>query len=246
MNKNENAEVSVTDDNKNNENSVSQMAENGCYLKCNSYSLSLLSSKQKSRSPITDEEIKELFMKMKSSGITPTTRLLHEALGRGSFTTIQKKLSELNASFSKQGVDDILKHKGADDIVIFLSNELAERAAKVTIKEDEFKIKSLNEMILKILEDHKKTETDMAVELDAANDKILEQQKRIEKYQSEVSSLTKENDKLKNQLSVLNTDSIQKKSEYEKLYALRSLLSYIQKSKDINKTMEELFKAIKL
>ena len=62
MNKNENAEVSVTDDNKNNENSVSQMAENGCYLKCNSYSLSLLSSKQKSRSPITDEEIKELFI----------------------------------------------------------------------------------------------------------------------------------------------------------------------------------------
>ena len=143
-------------------------------------------------------------------------------------------------------MDDILRHKGADDIVIFLSNELAERAAKVTIKEDEFKIKSLNEMILKILEDHKKSETDMAVELDAANDKILEQQKRIEKYQSEVSSLTKENDKLKNQLSVLNTDSIQKKSEYEKLYALRSLLSYIQKSKDINKTMEELFKAIKL
>ena len=67
MSRNDNKEV--TDGNNNSTSTASKMAENGCYLNGNRYPLpSLPHARGK---PLTADEIKEAYFKIRSTGVKP-------------------------------------------------------------------------------------------------------------------------------------------------------------------------------
>lgn len=238
MSRNDNKEV--TDGNNNSTSTTSKMAENGCYLNGNRYPLpSLPHARGK---PLTSDEIKEAYFKIRSTGVKPSARLLRDTLGRGSFRTLQRKISELDTLFSKDEITKVLKQKLPDDTIQLLSNELARHAVCLTIKEDELKINSLNAMILKLLDDHKRAEEEMASQVDSALDKISELEQVIAKYQEQNNALTQKNECLSNQISALTAQSVKDRFKYKMLDGLSSLLSIIEESSDKKKVIEELLK----
>ena len=75
-------------------------AENGCNgcNECNDYITPITPGKS---APLNKDEVKELYLKLRASGIDPTANVLHRSIGHGSLSTLQRFVNEFNETYVK-------------------------------------------------------------------------------------------------------------------------------------------------
>ncbi len=182
---------------------------------------------------LTVAEVKDVYLKLKVEGIVPTVRLVREQLKHGSYSTLQNIISELNQEFANNLLTEIQRKRVPDEVMTMLLNELTERALQCTIKEDDTKIDELEKTILKLTEDHAKTDAEYAAQLDECIGRNNELISDLNKNMALVTELEKENSDLKNQIAVLSSQIEQDRAKYNYLNQISILLKAISENPDI-------------
>jgi len=178
---------------------------------CNGYRL------QAKIENLKESEVKEIYLKMRAAGITPTARLLRDELKHGSFTTLQKMLSKLNKTYAQNGIADIKNKRIPDGVMNLLIEELSKRALKCTIESDDKKIEELEQMIIRLTTEHSKIDEDFACQLDMALKKQSELEMTLSEKEKLASKLQAENTDLRNQLTALSSQLEINRSRYASL-----------------------------
>ena len=51
--------------------------------------------------PLNKDEVKELYLKLRASGVDPTANILHRSIGHGSLSTLQRFVNEFYEAYVK-------------------------------------------------------------------------------------------------------------------------------------------------
>jgi len=195
--------------------------------RCNGYAL------QSKIENLKEDEVKALYLKMRAEGITPTARLLRSELKHGSFTTLQKMISNLNQIYAQNDISEIKNRRIPDGVMSLLIEELSKRALKCTIDADDKKISELEQMVLKLTRDHAKSDEDFACELDASLKRQSELEMALREKEKINSKLLEENTELKNQVETLSSQLEINREKYKSLDDFSNVLKAIRKDPGI-------------
>lgn len=195
--------------------------------RCNGYAL------QSKIENLKEDEVKALYLKLRAEGITPTARLLRSELKHGSFTTLQKMISNLNQIYAQNDISEIKNRRIPDGVMSLLIEELSKRALKCTIDADDKKISELEQMVLKLTRDHAKSDEDFACELDASLKRQSELEIALREKEKINSKLLEENTELKNQVETLSSQLEINREKYKSLDDFSNVLKAIRKDPGI-------------
>lgn len=191
---------------------------------------------------LTEQEIRHAYFKLKRSGIDPTLTNLHDMIGRGSMTTINKVRKKIN----KELLDEAVKLK-ENNISREEINELAVRIAALAYTANAQMLKEELGKMNQRMRSEEKLRDDNVNQLCAKYDKLEEEKNALEdekqqlladkvKLQARVSELTAELEAAKQTQVMLQPyqDQIKKQSEElkEALAELKQKLNSKPESKD--------------
>lgn len=66
---------------------------------CNDYITHITPSKS---APLNKDEVKDLYLKLRASGVDPTANVLLRTIGHGSLSTLQHFVNEFNETYVKK------------------------------------------------------------------------------------------------------------------------------------------------
>ena len=207
--------------------------------RCNSYTCytSLKTCKQEY---LKYEEVKDVYLKFRTEGLTPSVRAIREQLQRGSFATIQKFVNELNEEFAHNRLNEIQQKRVPDAVVSSLLNDLTERALKCTIKEDDAKIAALQNTILNMNGEHSKIDLENSELIDKYLREINELRGNLDDLEKSQEKLKKENTVLTNQITDLTNTIAIEKTKNKTYEEMMNLFKIVAKNPEIiGKIMEE-------
>ena len=72
-------------------------AKNG-WNECNDYITPITPGNS---APLNKDEVKELYLKLRASGVDHTANILHRSIGHGSLSTLQRFVNEFNEAYVK-------------------------------------------------------------------------------------------------------------------------------------------------
>lgn len=143
-------------------------AKNGCNG-CNDYITPITPSKS---APLNKDEVKDLYLKLRASGVDPTANILHRSIGHGSLSTLQRFVNEFNEAYVKNQLSEIDKKRVPNETIEQIIHDLTDVCIKFKLKEDDSKIASLNSMLLKAYQERKSSEEELTATIDKANSVI--------------------------------------------------------------------------
>ena len=170
----------------------------------------------------------------------PTAIAIREQLKHGSFTTLQKFVTQLNKEFTNNRLNDIQKEKVTDEVIKMLVEELTERVLKVRIKDDDKKIDNLSHIIVQMMEEQSKTDMENARLIDEYKIKINEMAESLDKEIAEKEVFQAEVIKLTNQLTELTTKLEKERIENEDCRRIMNILRIIQEDPNALASLSEI------
>lgn len=114
-------------------------AKIGCN-ECNDYITSITPGNS---AHLNKDEVKELYLKLRASGIDPTANILNRSIGHGSLSTLQRFVNEFNEVYVKNKLSEIDKKRVPNETIEQIVHDLTDVCIKVKLKEDDSKIDSL-------------------------------------------------------------------------------------------------------
>ena len=214
-------------------------AKNGCN-ECNDY-ITLITLGNSA--PLNKDEVKELYLKLRASGVDPTANILHRAIGHGSLSTLQRFVNEFNEAYVKNKLSEIDKKRVPNETFEQIVHDLTDVCIKVKLKEDDSKIDSLNSMLLKAYQERKSSEEELTATIDKANSEISTLSTKVSELESNNSRLLSENNALRDQVNVLSRERADDGEKYQYLDGMSNLLKRASLDPEsISKLLEELNK----
>ena len=214
-------------------------AENECN-ECNDYITPITPGKS---APLNKDEVKELYLKLRASGIDPTANVLHRSIGHGSLSTLQRFVNEFNETYVKNKLSEIDKNRVPNDTIEQIVHDLTDVCIKVKLKEDDSKIDSLNSMLLKAYQERKSSEEELTGIIDKANSEISTLTSKVSELESDNSRLLSENNSLRDQVNVLSRERTDDREKYQYLEGMSILLKRASLDPEgISKLLEEINK----
>ena len=219
---------------------VNELGDRKEISKCNGYA-SYTEVSERKQEKLTLEEVKDVYLKLKAANITPSAKAIREQIKHGSFSTLQKFISQLNHDFVKNRLSEIQKKRIPDPVMENLLKDLTERALKCTIKEDDSKIADLQNTILFLTDQHAKIESDNASILDDYISQISELKSTLHEQENLYEKIKQEKISLELQVSELTCQIKHNRMELEAYKDLSNLLKVIKKKTDaLTKILEIL------
>lgn len=214
-------------------------AKNGCN-ECNDY-ITLITPGNSA--PLNKDEVKELYLKLRASGVDPTANILHRAIGHGSLSTLQRFVNEFNEAYVKNKLSEIDKKRVPNETFEQIVHDLTDVCIKVKLKEDDSKIDTLNSMLLKAYQERKSSEEELTATIDKANSEISTLSTKVSELESNNSRLLSENNALRDQVNVLSRERADDREKYQYLEGMSNLLKRASLDPEgISKLLEELKK----
>lgn len=210
----------------------SMTSSEGCN-RCNGYTSLHRPKTGKNENPLSRDEVKQVYLELRTNGITPTIRILRDHFKRGSFSTLQKYVSELNGTYTDAKLSELQRSRVPDKVMAQMIEDLTERALKCAIEEDDRKIKALEQLILKLTNEHQESELTYAKEIDEINSRNADLLVSNDELHREVERLIKENNELTNQLAILTSKIEADHAKYEYLDGIANLLKIAKDNPEI-------------
>ena len=214
-------------------------AKNGCNG-CNDYITPITPSKS---APLNKDEVKDLYLKLRASGVDPTANILHRSIGHGSLSTLQRFVNEFNEAYVKNQLSEIDKKRVPNETIEQIIHDLTDVCIKFKLKEDDSKIASLNSMLLKAYQERKSSEEEITATIDKANREISTFKTKVSELESNNSRFLSENNALRDQVNVLSRERADDREKYQYLEGMSNLLKRASLDPEgISKLLEELNK----
>lgn len=201
--------------------------------RCNGYTPLHPKKVRKDENPLSREEVKQVYLNLRANGITPTTRILREHFQRGSFSTLQKYVSELNDIYTDAKLSEFQQSRVPDKVMARMIEDLTERAIKCTIEKDDRKIEELEKLILKLTDERQESELAYAKELDEIHSRNADLIVSNDELHREVEKLRKKNNDLENQLALLTSKIETDRAKYVYLDGIANLLKIARENPEI-------------
>ena len=174
--------------------------------------------------PLNKDEVKELYLKLRASGVDPTANILHRSIGHGSLSTLQRFVNEFNEAYVKIQLSEIDKKRVPNETIEQIVHELTDVCIKVKLKEDDSKIDTLNSMLLKGYQERKSSEEGLTATIDKANSEISTLTSKVSELEIDNSRLLSENNALRDQVNVLSRERADDREKYQYLEGMSNLL----------------------
>lgn len=214
-------------------------AKNGCN-ECNDYITPITPGNS---APLNKDEVKELYLKLRASGVDPTANILHRSIGHGSLSTLQRFVNEFNEAYVKNQLSEIDKKRVPNETIEQIVHDLTDVCIKVKLKEDDSKIDSLNSMLLKAYQERKSSEEELTATIDKANSEISTLTSKVSELEIDNSRLLSENNALRDQVNVLSRERADDREKYLYLEGMSNLLKRASSDPEcISKLLEEFNK----
>ena len=195
-------------------------AKNGCNG-CNDYITPITPSKS---APLNKDEVKDLYLKLRASGVDPTANILHRSIGHGSLSTLQRFVNEFNEAYVKNQLSEIDKKRVPNETIEQIIHDLTDVCIKFKLKEDDSKIASLNSMLLKAYQERKSSEEELTATIDKANSEISTLTSKVSELEIDNSRLLSENNALRDQVNVLSRERADDREKHQYLEGMSNLL----------------------
>lgn len=193
--------------------------------------------------PLNMDEVKELYLKLRASGVDPTANILHRSIGHGSLSTLQYFVNEFNEAYVKNQLSEIDKKRVPNETIEQIVHDLTDVCIKVKLKEDDSKIDTLNSMLLKAYQERKSSEEELTATIDKANSEISTLTSKVSELEIDNSRLLSENNALRDQVNVLSRERADDGEKYQYLEGMSNLLKRASLDPEgISKLLEELNK----
>ena len=193
--------------------------------------------------PLNMDEVKELCLKLRASGVDPTANILHRSIGHGSLSTLQRFVNEFNEAYVKNQLSEIDKKRVPNETIEQIVHDLTDVCIKVKLKEDDSKIDTLNSMLLKAYQERKSSEEELTATMDKANSEISTLTSKLSELEIDNSRLLSENNALRDQVNVLSRERADDGEKYQYLEGMSNLLKRASLDPEgISKLLEELNK----
>lgn len=193
--------------------------------------------------PLNMDEVKELYLKLRASGVDPTANILHRSIGHGSLSTLQRFVNEFNEAYVKNQLSEIDKKRVPNETIEQIVHDLTDVCIKVKLKEDDSKIDTLNSMLLKAYQERKSSEEELTATIDKANSEISTLTSKLSELEIDNSRLLSENNALRDQVNVLSRERADDGEKYQYLEGMSNLLKRASLDPEgISKLLEELNK----
>lgn len=214
-------------------------AKNGCN-ECNDYITPITHGNS---APLNKDEVKELYLKLRASGVDPTANIRHRSIGHGSLSTLQRFVNEFNEAYVKNQLSEIDNKRVPNETIEQIVHDLTDVCIKVKLKEDDSKIDSLNSMLLKAYQERKSSEEELTATIDKANSEISTLTSKVSELEIVNSRLLSENNALRDQVNVLSRERADDREKYQYLEGMSNLLKRASLDPEgISKLLEELKK----
>lgn len=168
-------------------------AKNGCN-ECNDYITPITHGNS---APLNKDEVKELYLKLRASGVDPTANIRHRSIDHGSLSTLQRFVNEFNEAYVKNQLSEIDKKRVPNETIEQIVHDLTDVCIKVKLKEEDSKIDSLNSMLLKAYQERKSSEEELTATIDKANSEISTLTSKVSELEIVNSRLLSENNALR-------------------------------------------------
>lgn len=193
--------------------------------------------------PLNKDEVKELYLKLRASGVDPTANILHRSIGHGSLSTLQRFVNEFNEAYVKNQLSEIDKKRVPNETIEQIVHDLTDVCIKVKLNEDDSKIDTLNSMLLKAYQERKSSEEELTATIDKANSEISTLTSKLSELEIDNSRLLSENNALRDQVNVLSRERADDREKYQYLEGMSNLLKRASLDPEgISKLLEELNK----
>ena len=193
--------------------------------------------------PLNKDEVKELYLKLRASGVDHTANILHRSIGHGSLSTLQRFVNEFNEAYVKNQLSEIDKKRVPNETIEQIVHDLTDVCIKVKLKEDDSKIDTLNSMLLKAYQERKSSEEELTATIDKANSEISTLTSKLSELEIDNSRLLSENNALRDQVNVLSRERADDREKYQYLEGMSNLLKRASLDPEgISKLLEELKK----
>ena len=214
-------------------------AKNGCN-ECNDYITPITPGNS---APLNKDEVKELYLKLRASGVDPTANILHRSIDHGSLSTLQRFVNEFNEAYVKNQLSEIDKKRVPNETIEQIVHDLTDVCIKVKLNEDDSKIDTLNSMLLKAYQEHKSSEEELTATIDKANSEISTLTSKLSELEIDNSRLLSENNALRDQVNVLSRERADDREKFQYLEGMSNLLKRASLDPEgISKLLEELKK----
>lgn len=155
--------------------------------------------------PLTEVDVATAYMKLIADGITPTVRLIHCVLQRGSFRTINNFFKPIDHDYRQQQIEASEQPNNLSDFESIMLRALSKACYETKVKRYENKILTLNSVIEKLEDTNTEEQTILCNEQEALQKDLCAAQTVIEELNKEKAELQErltdalnENAKLKN------------------------------------------------
>ena len=193
--------------------------------------------------PLNKDEVKELYLKLRASGVDPTANILHRSIGHGSLSTLERFVNEFNEAYVKNQLSEIDKKRVPNETIEQIVHDLTDVCIKVKLNEDDSKIDTLNSMLLKAYQERKSSEEEKTATIDKANSEISTLKTKVSELESNNSRFLPENNALRDQVNVLSREKSDDREKYQYLEGMSNLLKRASLDPEgISKLLEELKK----
>ena len=193
--------------------------------------------------PLNKDEVKELYLKLRASGVDPTANILHRSIGHGSLSTLERFVNEFNEAYVKNQLSEIDKKRVPNETIEQIVHDLTDVCIKVKLNEDDSKIDTLNSMLLKGYQERKSSEEELTATIDKANSEISTLTSKLSELEIDNSRLLSENNALRDQVNVLSRERADDREKYQYLEGMSNLLKRASLDPEgISKLLEELKK----
>ena len=193
--------------------------------------------------PLNKDEVKELYLKLRASGVDHTANILHRSIGHGSLSTLERFVNEFNEAYVKNQLSEIDKKRVPNETIEQIVHDLTDVCIKVKLKEDDSKIDTLNSMLLKAYQERKSSEEELTATIDKANSEISTLTSKLSELEIDNSRLLSENNALRDQVNVLSRERTDDREKYQYLEGMSILLKRASLDPEgISKLLEEINK----
>ena len=193
--------------------------------------------------PLNKDEVKELYLKLRASGVDHTANILHRSIGHGSLSTLERFVNEFNEAYVKNQLSEIDKKRVPNETIEQIVHDLTDVCIKVKLNEDDSKIDTLNSMLLKAYQERKSSEEELTATIDKANSEISTLTSKLSELEIDNSRLLSENNALRDQVNVLSRERADDREKYQYLEGMSNLLKRASLDPEgISKLLEELKK----
>lgn len=193
-------------------------------------------------SPLSEKNVFDACVKLKSTGMPISTRNVYQLLHRGSFRDIQKYVNHFKELELKEQLQTLEQDNRFSDTVKILAEMLAENAVKQRIDADEKDKSGLKNLLISQEAEHHKQLEDAYALLDEErqNKAVLEQ--NYNELNEKYLALSKAHDRDKVLLSELSAKVRQQQDTLSLLQPLKTLLEMVTHDPKLGNNIDLMLK----